>query len=89
MPVIRLSVLYSRAKPRLDTWVALRVKEDSKFKIIQISNTYIVTSIGVYKDTINTYRKNLLESEANLLIVYFIRKILDIEKLDLIILTRD
>jgi len=43
----------------------------------------------VYKDTINAYRKNLLESEANLLTVDFIREILDIEKLDLVVLTRD
>ena len=49
----------------------------------------MVTSVGVYKDTINAYGKNLLESEANPLTVEFIRKTLDIEKLDLIILTRD
>jgi len=49
----------------------------------------MVTSVGVYKDAIDAYRKNLPESEANPLIVYFIRKILDIEKLDLVILTRD
>ena len=69
--------------------MALKVRKNSKFKIIQISNTYIVTSIKIYKDTINIYRNNLLESETNLLIVKFIKKILDIEKPDLIILTRD
>jgi len=87
--VTRLSILYSGAKPRLDARAALRVREDSKFKIIQISNTHIVTSVGVCKDAINAHRKNLLESEANPLTVDFIRKILDIEKLDLMILTRD
>jgi 3',5'-cyclic AMP phosphodiesterase CpdA len=67
----------------------LRVREDSKFRIIQISDTYIVTSVGVCKDAINTHGKNLPESEANLLTVDFIRKILDIEKLDLVVLTGD
>ena len=49
----------------------------------------MVPSIMVYKDTVNTYKNNLLESEANLHTIKFIRKVLDIEKLDLIILTRD
>ena len=49
----------------------------------------MITSIRIYKDAINTNEKNLLESKTNLLIVDFIRKILDIKKLDLMILTRD
>ena len=89
MPVARLSVLYSKAKPRLDTRATLKVKEDNKFKIIQIFNTHIITSIKVYKDAINAYKKNLLKSKANLLIIHFIKKILNIEKLDLIILIKD
>ena len=39
----------------------------------------MVTSVGVCKDAINTYKKNLLKSKANPLIIHFIRKILDIE----------
>ncbi|KAF4628752.1 hypothetical protein G7Y89_g9401 [Cudoniella acicularis] len=53
------------------------------------SGGFKITSVGVCKDTIDAYKKNLLESEADLLTVYFIRKILDIEKPDLMILTRD
>jgi hypothetical protein len=49
----------------------------------------MVMGIGVYKDAINAHEKNLPESEANPLIIDFIRKILDVEKLDLVILTRD
>jgi hypothetical protein len=49
----------------------------------------MVTSVRVYKDAINVYGKNLLESEANPLIVDFIKKILDVEKLNLVILTKD
>jgi hypothetical protein len=49
----------------------------------------MVTGIEVYKDAINTYRNNLPESEVNPLTVDFIRRILDIEKLDLMVLTGD
>ncbi|KAI9657226.1 MAG: purple acid phosphatase [Alyxoria varia] len=89
VPVARLSVLRGRAKPRPDVRAALRVKDDSKFKIVQISDTYMVTSIRVCKDTIDAYRNHLLESEADPLTVNFIGKILDVEKPDLMILTRD
>jgi hypothetical protein len=34
VPVVRLSVLYGRAKPRLDTEAALRVRGDGKFRIV-------------------------------------------------------
>jgi hypothetical protein len=67
----------------------LRVREDGKFKIVQVSNTYMVTSVRVCKDAIDAHRKNLPESEADLLTVDFIGKILDVEKPDLVILTRD
>ena len=87
--VARLSVLRGRVKSRPDTWEALRVREDGKFKIIQISNTYIVTGIGVYKDVINTHGKYLPESEADPLTVNFIGRILDIEKPNVVILTGD
>jgi hypothetical protein len=49
----------------------------------------MVTSIRVYEDTIDIYRRYLLESKADILIVNFIRMILDIERLDLIVYTRD
>jgi hypothetical protein len=87
--VVRLSVLHGRAKPRPDAWAALRVREDGKFKIVQISNTYIVTGVRVCKDAIDAHGKNLLESKADPLTVDFIRKILDVEKPDLMILTGD
>ena len=49
----------------------------------------MVTSVGVYKDAIDTNGKNLPESEADPLTVDFIGKILDVKKPDLVILTRD
>jgi hypothetical protein len=88
VPVARLSVLHGRAKPSPDR-AALRVREDGKFRIVQISDTHMVTGVGVCKDAIDAHGKNLPESEADPLTVDFIGKILDIEKPDLVVLTGD
>ena len=89
VPVARLSVLRGRAKPRPDARAALRVREDGKFKIVQISDTHMVTGVGVCKDAIDAHGKHLPECEADPLTVNFIGKILDVEKPDLVILTGD
>jgi len=89
VPVARLSVLRGRAKPRPDAWAALRVKEDGKFKIVQISDTHMVTGVGVCKDAIDAHGNHLPESEADPLTVQFIGKVLDVEKADLVILAGD
>ena len=81
--VARLSVLYGRTKSRPDARAALRVREDGKFKIVQISDTHMVTGVGVCKDAIDAHWKNLPMSEADPLTVDFIRRILDVEKPDL------
>lgn len=88
VPVARLSVLRGRAKPRPDAQT-LRVGDDGKFKIVQISDTHMVTGVGVCKDAIDARGKNLPESEADPLTVDFIGKILDVEKPDLVILAGD
>ena len=49
----------------------------------------MVTGVGVCKDAIDGDGRNLPESEADPLTVHFIRKILDIKKPDLVILTGD
>ncbi|KAK5202803.1 hypothetical protein LTR96_011202 [Exophiala xenobiotica] len=87
VPVARLSILHGRAKP--DARAALRVGEDGKFKIVQISDTHMVTGVGVCEDAIDAHGKNLPESEADPLTVDFIGKILDVEKPDLVVLTGD
>lgn len=89
VPIARLSVLHGRVKPRPDARAALRVREDGKFKIVQISDTHMVVGVGVCKDAIDAYGENLPESEADPLTVNFMGKILDIEKPDLVILTGD
>ncbi|KAI1370103.1 Metallo-dependent phosphatase-like protein [Hypoxylon crocopeplum] len=89
VPVARLSVFHGRAKARPDARAALRVREDGKFKIVQISDTHMVTGVGVCKDAIDAHGENLPDSEADPLTVDFIGKILGVEKPDLVILTGD
>jgi hypothetical protein len=89
VPVARLSILYGRANPRPESRAALRVRDDGKFKIVQISDTHMVTGPGECKDAIDADGKNLPKSEADPLTVDFIGKILDVEKPDLVILTGD
>ena len=72
VPVARLSVLHGRAKPISDARTALRIGEDGKFKIVQISDTHMVTGVGVCNDAIDATGKSLLESEADPLTVKFI-----------------
>lgn len=82
-------MLYGRAKPRPDARVALRVDKNGKFKIVQISDTHMVTGVGVCKDAVDARGNYLPESEADPLTVKFIGKILDAEKPDLVVLTGD
>ncbi|KXJ84747.1 hypothetical protein Micbo1qcDRAFT_169990 [Microdochium bolleyi] len=89
VPVARLSILHGRAKPRPDARAALRVRGDGNFKIVQISDTHMVTGVGVCRDAIDAHGKHLPESEADPLTVDFIGRILDVEKPDLVVLTGD
>ncbi|KAF8859351.1 Metallo-dependent phosphatase [Acephala macrosclerotiorum] len=90
LPVARLSVRHGRAKPRPDgPRTVLRVREDGKFKIVQISDTHMVTGVGVCKDAVDAHGQPLPESEADPLTVDFLGGILDVEKPDLVILTGD
>lgn len=49
----------------------------------------MITDVKIYKDAINAYENDLLKSEANSVIIKFIKKNLNVEKLNLIILTKD
>ena len=89
VPVARLTVLHGREKPRSDTPPTLRVREDGKFKIVQISDTHMVTGVGICKDAIDALGNDLPEIEADPLTVDFIGKILDVEEPDLVVLTGD
>jgi hypothetical protein len=90
VPISRLTIRQGRAKPQPDVpQMPLRAKEDGKFKIVQISDTHMVTGVGVCKDAIDAHGKPLPEQAADPLTVNFIGGILDIEKPDLVILTGD
>ncbi|KAI1576222.1 Calcineurin-like phosphoesterase [Pyrenophora tritici-repentis] len=89
IPVARLSVLHGRVKPTLGARPDLRVRADGRFKIVQISDTHMVTGIGVCKDAIDAHGKHLPESGADPLTMKFIGTILDVEKPDLVVLTGD
>ncbi|KAK0111482.1 purple acid phosphatase [Cadophora gregata] len=90
VPVARLSILKGRshAKPSGHRPV-LRARLDGTFKILQISDTHMVTGVGVCKDAIDGEGRALPASEADPLTVNFLGKILDEEKPDLVILTGD
>jgi hypothetical protein len=67
----------------------LRAREDGSFRIVQISDTHMVTGVGSCKDAIDADGRPLPKSEADPLTVRFMEAILDVEKPDLVILTRD
>lgn len=90
IPVARLSVRYGavgsepiRPRPKL------RVGRDGSFKIVQISDTHMVTGTGVCKDAIDGHGQPLPASEADPLTVKFLERVLDAEKPDLVVLTGD
>jgi len=90
VPVARLSILKGRSKARPNgPRPSLRVNADGKFKILQFSDTHMVTGVGKCRDAIDGDGKALPESEADPLTVIFLGKILDEEKPDLVILTGD
>jgi hypothetical protein len=88
-PIARLSVLFGRSRPITSVREVLRAGEDGRFKIVQISDTHMVTGVGICKDALGAKGEYLPESEADPLTVRFIRQILDIEKPDLVVLTGD
>ncbi|KAF2425363.1 Metallo-dependent phosphatase [Tothia fuscella] len=83
----RLTMLRGGAK--IDSRKPLRVKEDGTFRIVQISDTHMVTGVGVCKDAIDADGNHLPTSEADPLTINFIRDVLDIERPDLVVLTGD
>ncbi|KIN03456.1 hypothetical protein OIDMADRAFT_102029 [Oidiodendron maius Zn] len=90
VPVARLTIRQGGVTPRPDVpQMPLRVKEDGKFKIVQIADTHMVTGVGVCKDAIDAHGNPLPERGADPLTVNFIGGILDVEKPDLVILTGD
>ncbi|KAJ2985144.1 hypothetical protein NUW58_g5691 [Xylaria curta] len=89
-PVPRLTVRHGSARPDPNhTWPTLRAGKDGKFKIVQLSDTHMVTGPGVCKDAMDAHGQPLPETQADPLTVNFVGDILDIEKPDLVVLTGD
>ncbi|KAI0451994.1 Metallo-dependent phosphatase-like protein [Xylaria acuta] len=84
-PVPRLAMRHSSARPGLDhTRPTLRVRNDGKFKIVQLSDTHMVTGPGVCKDAMDARGQPLPETPADPLTVNFVGDILDVEQPDLV-----
>jgi hypothetical protein len=90
VPVARLTVRQGRVRLRPDVpRMPLRVNEDGKFKIVQVSDLHMATGVGVCKDASDAHGNPLPEQVADPLTVDFLGGILDIERPDLVILTGD
>ncbi|KAJ4299614.1 hypothetical protein N0V90_004860 [Kalmusia sp. IMI 367209] len=89
-PVPRLTMWHGRLESRRDdAWTPLRAGADGKFKILQISDTHMVTGVGQCKDATDAKGRLLPEEGADPLTVKFMGQILDLEKPDLVVLTGD
>ncbi|KAF7533859.1 hypothetical protein G7054_g6744 [Neopestalotiopsis clavispora] len=87
IPGARLTMLQGRRVKSVRP--TLRVREDGTFKIVQLSDTHMVTGVGICRDAIDAEGKELPTSDADPLTVDFISRILDIERPDLVIFTGD
>jgi len=88
IPIARPTIRRGWPKPSSEQSI-LRAREDGSFKIVQISDTHMVTGVGTCKDAIDADGRPLPESEADPLTVKFMEAILDVEKPDLVVLTGD
>jgi hypothetical protein len=88
IPIPRPSIRRGRLIPSSEP-STLRAREDGSFRIVQISDTHMVTGVGSCKDAIDADGRPLPESEADPLTVRFMEAILEVEKPDLVVLTGD
>ncbi|KAH7088034.1 Metallo-dependent phosphatase-like protein [Paraphoma chrysanthemicola] len=88
IPVARLTIRHGSRKPRAPT-AKLTLKEDSTFKILQVSDTHMVTGEGTCQDAIDADGRFLPPSVADPLTVKFLGEVLDREQPDLVLFTGD
>lgn len=88
-PADPLSISHGRLILRPEDWPTLRVDNGSKFKIVQIPNAHIFTSVGKCINAVNAGRRSFSMSRAHLLTVRFIGDVIDAEELDLVIFIED
>ncbi|VUC24891.1 unnamed protein product [Clonostachys rosea] len=89
VPAAQVTVRHGKAKPKPGKTPPLIARTDAKFKMVQISDTHMVTGPGMCKDAIDAHGNHLPESVADPLTMEFIGEILDIEQPDLVILNGD
>lgn len=90
IPAARLSVRRGEVKSGpLHPQPCLRVGKNGNFKIVQISDTHMVTGTGICKDAIDAHGQPLSPREADPLTVEFVGRVLDAEEPDLVVLTGD
>lgn len=87
IPVARLSVRHG--SETVGTQPKLKAGRKGIFKIVQISDTHMVTGPGVCKDAIDANGQPLPPSQADPLTVNFLGRVLDAERPDLVVLTGD
>lgn len=63
----------------------MKIKENNKFKIIQIFDTHMIIDIGICKNVIDVYKNYLSKSEIDSFTIKFIKKILDVKKSNFVI----
>jgi hypothetical protein len=88
IPIARATIRRGRPKSS-SKQSTLRAREDGNFRIVQISDTHMVTGVGSCTDAIDADGRPLPESEADPLTVKFVGAILDVEKPDIVVLTGD
>ncbi|KAF2741877.1 Metallo-dependent phosphatase [Sporormia fimetaria CBS 119925] len=87
-PIARLTMRRGASTPD-PAKPMLRAREDGTFKIVQISDTHMVTGVGSCNDAMDADGNALEELEADPLTVEFLSSILDKEKPDLVVFTGD
>jgi hypothetical protein len=88
IPAARLSICHGRAKPKPDAQV-LRLPEDGKYRIIQISDLHMTAGTGVCKDAMGEHGEYLGPVPADPRTVGFIDEVLAKWKPNLVVLTGD
>ncbi len=90
VPIAKITVRHGRPRASpVAPDTPLRANHDGKFKIVQISDTHMVTGPGVCKDASDAEGRPLTDSEADPLTVDFLENVLEAERPDLVILTGD
>ncbi|KPI35614.1 Phosphatase DCR2 [Cyphellophora attinorum] len=89
VPSARLTFLRGKAIGRPVGPDVLRFDGNGRFKILQISDTHMVTGVGVCDDAIDPDGNDLPDCDADPLTVQFMKQVLYLERPDLVVLAGD